>query len=131
MKTYPWKESIESLGEALEILGEALEMPLDEKGLVLDATIHRFKFTIELFWKTLKRFIYVEGMEAKSPKETLQMAYKMKWIDDEQLWLNMLNDRNETSHIYDEEKAKEIDGRIKTYYPALKSTYSLLEKKLS
>lgn len=94
MTEFPWKESFESLGEALTRLEEVLAMPLDEKRIVLDATIQRFEFTFELFWKTLKRFLLVEGIETRSPRETLKKAYQIKWLDDEQLWLNMLHDRN-------------------------------------
>lgn len=127
MKDYHWKESFQSLGDALDRLQEVLDMPLDEHRVVLDATIQRFEFTFELFWKTLKRFLYLEGVETKSPRETLKMAYQLKWLNDEQLWLNMLRDRNETSHVYDEDKAKEIYNKIKQYYPHLRSIYQFLK----
>lgn len=74
--------------------------------------------------------MFLEGIETKSPRETLKQAYQMKWIDDEQLWLNMLRDRNETSHIYDEEKALEIYKKIKAYHPILKTVYRLLKEKI-
>jgi nucleotidyltransferase substrate binding protein (TIGR01987 family) len=38
-------------------------------------------------------------------------------------WLSMLDDRNETSHIYDEAMAKRIYKNIKTYLPLLKQAY--------
>lgn len=58
----------------------------------------------------------MEGVEAKTPRESMTEAYKAKWIDNENLWLSILKDRNETSHIYDENKAMEIYQRIKTVY---------------
>jgi nucleotidyltransferase substrate binding protein (TIGR01987 family) len=78
MKKKPWKESFEALGDALDRLEEALEISLDKNGIVIDATIQRFEFTFELFWKTLKKFMYREGIEVKTPRETLQTAYQLK-----------------------------------------------------
>ncbi|MCE5294240.1 MAG: nucleotidyltransferase substrate binding protein [Chlamydiales bacterium] len=128
MKKTPWQASFEALGDALERLEEALKIPLDTHGIVVDATIQRFEFTFELFWKTLKKFMYREGLEVKTPRETLQTAYQLKWIDDEEKWLAMLNDRNETSHIYDEAMAKRIYENIKSYMPLFKATYDHLDK---
>lgn len=129
MKKKPWKESFEALGDALNRLEEALEIPLDKHRIVIDASIQRFEFTFELFWKTLKKILRTEGIEATTPRETLQTAYQLKWIHHEKNWLNMLNDRNETSHIYDEAMATKIYQNIRIYLPLLKETYSLLSKK--
>lgn len=49
MNEYPWKESFESLGDALSRLEEAINLPLDDRRIILDATIQRFEFTFELF----------------------------------------------------------------------------------
>jgi hypothetical protein len=54
MSASQMKATLESLGKALDRLEEALEQPL-ENALAVDATIQRFEFTIELFWKALKR----------------------------------------------------------------------------
>ena len=127
---YSWQESFQHLGEAITRLGEVIEMPKDKHRVVLDATIQRFEFTIELFWKTLRRVLSTEGVVTRTPRETLQKAYQMNWIHDEQLWLRMIEDRNETSHIYDEEKANAICDRIRTYHPALKAAYQFLQTRL-
>lgn len=48
---------------------------------------------------------------------------------DESDWLNMLKDRNLTSHTYQEKLSKEIFERIqKTYFPILEKTSKRLEK---
>ena len=46
-----------------------------------------------------------EGIEAATPRETLRHAFRAGWLTDEAAWLQMLRDRNETSHLYDEETA--------------------------
>lgn len=128
MKKKPWEESFEALGDALNRLEEALNIPPDKHGIVIDATIQRFEFTFELFWKTTMKFLYREGIEVKTPRATLQTAYQLKWINNEKQWLTMLNDRNETSHIYDEAMAKRIYKNIKAYFPILKEAYSKISE---
>jgi nucleotidyltransferase substrate binding protein (TIGR01987 family) len=128
MKKNPWEESFDSLGDALDRLEEVLAMTPDKNQVIIDATIQRFEFTFELFWKTLKRFLRKEGIEAATPRETLQKAYQLKWIHNEKQWLCMLNDRNSTSHVYDENMAKQIYKRIKGYFPLLREAYILLSK---
>ncbi|MGV2333191.1 MAG UNVERIFIED_CONTAM: nucleotidyltransferase substrate binding protein [Planctomycetaceae bacterium] len=82
----------------------------------IDASIQRFEFCFELFWKTLKLILEIQGISCSFPKEVLKSAYQGKLIDDEKIWLNMLHDRNKTSHIYDEQEADRIYGEIKNIY---------------
>jgi nucleotidyltransferase substrate binding protein (TIGR01987 family) len=86
----------------------------------IDATIQRFEFTFELAWKFLKDHFYEKGVSLNFPKEIFKEAFAAGLIDSEELWLNMLYDRNMTSHTYDEKIADEIYARIKNYVPELK-----------
>ena len=129
MEPFPWKDSYLALGKALERLREVLENPYEERGIIVDATLQRFEFTFELFWKTLKHFLWLEGFETNTPRSTLQKAYQAGWLGEEKIWLDMLNDRNLTSHTYDEEKANEIFDRIKVYYQVMKEVYQLLSRR--
>ncbi len=122
-----FKLNFDDLGRALERLKEALDAPLDEHRFVMDATIQRFEFSMELFWKNFKNFLEREEKEVLSPRDAVAQAYQMKWFNDEKLWLKMLHDRNFTSHNYERESADEIYARIKTYYPKMKSSYETLK----
>ena len=123
------RQSMENLGRALERLNEALQEECNE--FMIDATIQRFEFCIELFWKTLKRQLAYEGIEATTPRETVKHAYKNDWLREETLWIDMLDDRNRTSHIYSEEMAIEIYGHIKDYHKELAQTYQFLADRYS
>ncbi len=123
-------QSLTSVERALKRLEIALVQNLDNE-LVVDGTIQRFEFCIELFWKMLKRALQEEGIETGTPREAIQKAYQVKWFDDEHLWLQMLHDRNQTSHIYDEEVAMEIYRRIPSYHSAMKMTFEMLKIKLN
>ena len=123
-------QSLTSVERALTRLEIALVQNSDHE-LVVDGTIQRFEFCIELFWKMLKRALQEEGIETGTPREAIQKAYQVKWFDDEHLWLQMLHDRNQTSHIYDEEVAMEIYRRIPSYHSAMKMTFEMLKIKLN
>lgn len=45
------------------------------------------------------------------------------------MWLGMLDDRNNTSHVYKYEDTKQVFENIKTYLPILEKTYNKLDKK--
>jgi len=112
--------SAEKLGRALDRLDEVLALPPD--GLVVDATIKRFELTFELFWKTLKRGLEDAGRRPSgSPRDVLSFGWRDDWLDgDEQLWIDMLADRNLTAHLYDEAAALQVAGRVRAYAPFLR-----------
>ncbi len=114
-----------SLGDALTRLEAALAQPKTE--WTRDAAIQRFEFSFELAWKAVSAYARSEGLEARSPREALRVAHRLAWIDDDGLWLRMLDDRNRTSHIYNEAVADEIFARLWTYAAAL----AILRQRLS
>ena len=120
--------ALENLGHALDRLGEAVREPRDEHRFVIDSTIQRFEFTVELFWKALKKILRVEKIESTFPKDTLKKAFQNKLISDEQTWLKMLDDRNLSSHVYKEDQADAIYERVKQYYPVMRKTFESLKK---
>ena len=94
-------------------LAEAATLP--ETDIVRDAAIQRFEFTFELVWKTLQLYLEHEGLEPSGPRAVLKRAFAMRLIPDQDegdVWLRMLDDRNLTSHAYDETLAVRIYKRI-------------------
>jgi nucleotidyltransferase substrate binding protein (TIGR01987 family) len=124
------RDSLDSLGSALNRFGEALARP-DPDDIVMDGTIQRFEFTFELLWKTLRRFLHQEGIDTASPKSTLKHAYRRGLVDREQLWLDMLNDRNLSSHVYNAEMARQIFARLPLHYGALRDCFEQLERRMA
>lgn len=123
-----WKDSFSELGKAIDRLQEVLEEPLDAKSYVLDAAIQRFEFTIELFWKTLKRMLAnIAGEDTPFPKLAFQAAYRLQWIDEEKLWLSLLDDRNLSSHVYSLDQAMEIYQRLGGHYQLMRRSYDKLK----
>jgi nucleotidyltransferase substrate binding protein (TIGR01987 family) len=106
--------SIKKLEDAFNRLKEGADSAADE--LDKDGVIQRFEFTFELLWKTLKLFLDDQGILTKSPKETIQEAFRFELIKNEEMFLEMLEDRNRTSHIYNQLDSEKIYERIKTRY---------------
>ena len=106
------KDSMLFFSKALQRFTEALAED-QSNPLAIDGSIQRFEFCFELGWKLIKKMLMdVEGIEVLSSKKALQSAYQLGWIEDEQAWLKMLNDRNLTSQTYREEYAQEIYSKL-------------------
>ena len=121
------QEFFQKVEKALKALEVVVQKPMDEDRRNIDATIQRFEFTIELFWKLLKKLLFSKGVSTQYPRDVLQQAYAGNLIDDEQVWLKMMNDRNQTTHTYDEDLANQIYERIKTYTPVFSKTLLILK----
>ncbi len=105
---------------ALRRFSEALAED-ESNPLAIDGSIQRFEFCFELGWKLLKKMLMsVEGVEALSPKKALQFSYQFGWVEDEEAWLKMLNDRNLTSHTYREDYAKEIYSHLPKHFESMR-----------
>ncbi len=111
-------QSLRNLEQAVIRLKEALDEP-ETNPLAIDGTIQRFEFAFELNWKTLKRMLEAEGIAAATPRAVLREAFTAQWIDHEAAWLQMLNDRNDTSHTYDAAIARRVYGHIRDNFPIL------------
>jgi nucleotidyltransferase substrate binding protein (TIGR01987 family) len=109
------------LQNAVKRLREAIAQP--ESDLVRDAAIQRFEFTFELVWKSLKLYLERQGLDCGGPRSTLKKAFTEGLItspEQADVWLQLLEDRNLTSHAYDEVLARRIYQHIvKDYAPVL------------
>jgi nucleotidyltransferase substrate binding protein (TIGR01987 family) len=106
--------ALRKLNDAVNRLREGCEKAKDD--LEVDGAIERFEFTFELLWKCLKVVLEDEGIICKSPMECLKEAFKFELIEDEDIFLAILRDRNKTSHLYSKEEASKIYQRIKVTY---------------
>ena len=114
-------EKYEQFEAAVSRLREALEdyrsTPLSS---VRDGVIQRFEFCAELAWKTMREYLLDQGYtEINSPKAVIRQAFAYGMIEDADGWVRLMNDRNLTSHVYDEKTAEEVFPRGGTGFPAL------------
>lgn len=95
--------------------------------IMRDGIIHRFELAFDLSWKASKEYLIDQGVQndLHFPKQVLRAAYENHMIDDEEIWLDMLDSRNRTSHIYDDRIAFAIAEKIaNSYLPVLEKLAS-------
>ena len=104
---------ISVLGQALTRLDEALDRPEDP--IVRDACIQRFEFTFEMAWKAAQAQAMAEGLECVSPRDCFRTAFRLGLVENDARWMAMVEDRNRTTHTYDEKAAREIYQALRDY----------------
>lgn len=120
------RDSLGNLSNAVENLERALTVPREQE-LALEGTIHRFEIVIELMWKTLKRALEFEGLAPKTPRDSVREAFRIGWLHDETAWLDMLDHRNTTSHLYlAQELAEKNYNDIVKVTPIVRTTLDFL-----
>ena len=125
-----FEERKQDLRRATERLKEALNV--EESEITIDGTLHRFEFTFELAWKTLKDYMEYNGIieTTGSPREVLKIAFASGLIEDGETWIDMMLARNSLSHLYDEKTSKKIYNDIKEkYIKLIENLNEVLDKK--
>lgn len=117
-------KKVDNFLQAVQRLREATEeySKHSNNDVIRDGMIQRFEFTFELSWKAAKEYLIDQGVanDLNFPKQVLKAAYGNKMINDENVWLDMLESRNRTSHIYDDRVAAKIaEDIVSRFLPSL------------
>jgi nucleotidyltransferase substrate binding protein (TIGR01987 family) len=124
-----WKQRFQNFEKAFLFFEKAVEQhsysPIEVSGLV-----QALEFTFELARKTIKDYLYEQGIETTFPRAALKEAFNTQIIKDGHTWIEMLEKRNELSYTYNEEVANNAVEIIKNkYYPAVHQVYQYLKEK--
>ena len=93
----------------------------EKNDIVRDSAIHRFEFTCELAWKTMKAYLEEKGGKSLYfPKDIIRSAFQARIIGNDPKWLDMVDTRNMTSHVYNEDMAEKIYAELPPYLPLIK-----------
>lgn len=107
---------LKSFNQALDEFEKALQQPAQQE-LIKAGCIQYFEFSFELAWKTIKELSEYYGiLTVLSPMSALKEAFRQQWIDDEQIWLDMLKARNRMVHTYDAKSALDIYELLPLYF---------------
>jgi nucleotidyltransferase substrate binding protein (TIGR01987 family) len=111
-----WRERFLDYKKALKRMQESLKKDeLNE--LEKDGVIQRFEFTFELAWKTLKDYLEDQSfIDVTSPKKAIQKAFESDLIKNGDAWIEMQEDRNRMSHMYNQSESEKIFENIKRIY---------------
>jgi nucleotidyltransferase substrate binding protein (TIGR01987 family) len=84
------------------------------------ALIHFFEMAFEQGWKLLKDYEEAEGFVETSPRGAIKRAFQMNLVSQGHDWIAALEDRNLTTHTYNEETALAVEQKIRQkYFPCL------------
>ena len=120
-----YKKSLANYSNAVNQLTKALKEP--ESEFIRDASIQRFEFTYELLWKTLKVFLEdMHGVRAISPRQVFKESFVLEFIENEDVFLKMLEARNQLAHTYNEEQAGLIYRQLPKFLGAFKKVMEKL-----
>jgi nucleotidyltransferase substrate binding protein (TIGR01987 family) len=121
--------AVTALDEALSLLQEFAGDERLRKAL-RDSVIQRFEFCYELAWKSLKAWLDGKGIDARNPKDVLREAVGQGILNDVNGWAEAHENRNLTSHTYDESQAEKVAGFVVTRGAALFGTLRNILKAL-
>ena len=127
-------EKLENFSRCLSVLKGANFANADNDEIYRTGIIGQFNLTFELAWKALQAVLRIHGAEGSStgsPREILQIGYKVGFVNDQAVWTAMLKKRNTSVHIYDEEKIDELLLMIRdSFIPAFEKLEKTLRDKL-
>ena len=99
--------------------------------IYLDLVVKRFEFTFEMSWKAIKRYLDYVGLACKNPRSCFKEAYAQGLIEDELLWVDMIEMRNRSSHIYNEQEIRGILDKLEWYDAGFGNLKTRLERELA
>lgn len=111
-----WKQRFSNFNKALTQLQKFIDKgqlsELEEQGL-----IKAFEYTYELAWSTIKDFLEFSGQsDIYGSRDAIRKGFQLGLITDGDGWMDMLKSRNQTSHTYNEETAKQINNAVFSHY---------------
>jgi nucleotidyltransferase substrate binding protein (TIGR01987 family) len=111
-----WKQRFSNYKKALLQLTKFIDKgdlnELEKQGL-----IQAFEYTHELAWNLLKDYLQDQGIQnITGSKNAVRSAFKVGLIEDGESWMDMIKDRNQTVHTYNEATAEAIITNIQTRF---------------
>ena len=127
-------KKLDNFTNCLSILANADFKFAETNDIYRMGIIGQFNLTFELAWKALQEIMRMHSVERAStgsPREILQLGYKIGFINDSQIWLLMLKKYNTSVYSYNEDEVDEMIVLIHdSFIPAFTALKNILLKKL-
>nr|VFJ52625.1 MAG: nucleotidyltransferase substrate binding protein, HI0074 family [Candidatus Kentron sp. DK] len=134
MEDSRWKQRFDNFDRAFVLLREVQDAGVDTLSpLEKEGATQRFEFAFELAWKTLKDYLEEEGILVTpvTPRTVIKEAFRARLIEDGQVWIDMLMDRNLLSHTYSSKTFTEVlDTLSNRYFPAFERLHGFFIEQL-
>lgn len=111
-------ERIENFTNAFEMFDRTFQLYLTDKTneTYQLAIAQGFEIVFELSWKIMKDYLQTKGVVANTPKDSIKQAFSANFLNNAQIWIDMANDRNFSSHEYNFNRMNEILDKIEMIY---------------
>ena len=112
-------KKFENFCSALKNLKEIYTYEEPYNTVVLTGLVGLYEICFEQSWKAIKEILYLNGFteaQTGSTRQILKSAYQAGMIEDEGLWLEALNSRNNVAHAYNQDIALDIVRNTKEKY---------------
>jgi nucleotidyltransferase substrate binding protein (TIGR01987 family) len=107
-----YQKALSQLRFAIDLSGQRALSVLEQQGL-----IQSFEYTHELAWKTLKDFLEQRGASGLyGSRDVTRLAFANGLLHDGETWMEMIQSRNQTTHLYDENLVAQIALKIEKSY---------------
>lgn len=124
------ERDVHKLGAALQRLADALAEP-ETSSRCTEDTAQAFVYAMSVCWKVVKELLRTRGVEAHMPREAVRCAHERGWLDNPDLWIQMLQDEYELSGgAYPHGTAGRLYRHIKGYYPELTRAHAVMVARL-
>lgn len=124
-----WRQRLAQFEKSFALLESAIAIQrltvIERAGL-----IQFFEMAFEQGWKLLKDYQESVGFEIVSPRQAIKQAFQSELVADGHAWIGALEDRNLTTHTYNEQTALAVENKIRSsYYPLLKALQETFKTK--
>ena len=120
-KDVRWRQRFQNFQKAFSQLSNAATLAQEREltDLEQQGLIQAFEFTHELAWNTLKDFLESRGRSnIFGSKDATREGFAAGLIEDGDAWMQMIENRNETTHTFDRQVADDIASAILLRYVA-------------
>ena len=126
-----WKALLAQLERAVDRFREVLKQPKNE--FMRNSAIQRFEFCFDLSWKIMKGYLEerIPDLKLIYPKETIREAFQKGLVEDNIQWMVMVNERNLTSHTYNEPIAEKIYDELPEFLTLYEGLLKRMKKESS
>ena len=119
-----WKQRFDNFSRAFANFSSGIQLANERKlsDLEEQGVIQSFEYTHELAWKVLKDYLEEQGFKGIiGSKNATRIAFREGLIGNGEVWMDMIEARNETSHTYNLEIAAAVSCKIRMlFYPEFK-----------
>lgn len=131
-----FKNAVQGFSYLVNLDWISLQGTMDDRMIdgLENGMVQKFEYTIELCWKLIKKFLLQEdGIDAKTPKQSIKEFYNAGYIDEDDylVLVDMINDRNKLSHIYDGAEFRKILRRFSEYLKVFEKSIRVISERRS